>query len=90
MTGRGALTHDWLTITGDLPAAVREVLAPGARAVVTGCAGFIGSHLAEALLALGCEVTGVDSLTDYYDSAQKRENLAGLLASPRFTFHDAT
>ncbi len=79
-------THDWTAITADLPAGVRDVLAPGARAVVTGCAGFVGSHVAEALLALGCEVTGVDSLTDYYDVRQKRDNLAGLLADARFTF----
>jgi nucleoside-diphosphate-sugar epimerase len=80
------ISHDWAAITADLPARVREVLAPGARAVVTGCAGFVGSHVAEALLALGCEVTGVDSLTDYYDVRQKRANLAGLLADSRFTF----
>jgi UDP-glucose 4-epimerase len=78
--------HDWPAITADLPATVREVLAPGARTVVTGCAGFIGSHVSEALLALGCEVVGVDSLTDYYDVTQKRANLAGLLADSRFTF----
>ncbi|MBD3219687.1 NAD-dependent epimerase/dehydratase family protein [bacterium] len=56
--------------------------------MVTGCAGFIGSHLTGALLALGCEVTGVDSLTDYYDVAQKRANLAGPLASPDFCFRE--
>jgi nucleoside-diphosphate-sugar epimerase len=78
--------HDWAAITADLPAGVRAVLAPGARVVVTGCAGFVGSHVAEALLALGCEVTGVDSLTDYYDILQKRDNLAGLIADTRFTF----
>jgi len=78
--------HDWTALTADLPANVRAVLAPGARTVVTGCAGFVGSHVAEALLALGCEVTGVDSLTDYYDIGQKRDNLAGLLADPRFAF----
>lgn len=82
------MRHDWSLITADLPPSVRAVLAPGARVVVTGCAGFIGSHLAEALLELGCVVTGIDSLTDYYDVRQKRDNLAGLLADPRFTFHE--
>ncbi len=46
------------------------------RYVVTGAAGFIGSHLAEALLATGHEVVGIDSFTDYYDPARKRESAA--------------
>jgi nucleoside-diphosphate-sugar epimerase len=56
------------------------------RAVVTGAAGFIGSHLCEHLLAHGDEVTGVDALTDYYDPARKRDNLRPLLGRSRFTF----
>ncbi|MGQ9526135.1 MAG: NAD-dependent epimerase/dehydratase family protein, partial [Armatimonadota bacterium] len=36
------------------------------RSLVTGCAGFIGSHLAERLIAVGHEVIGVDALTDFY------------------------
>ena len=49
-----------------------------ARYVVTGAAGFIGSHLAEALRAGEHEVVGVDSFTDYYDPRLKEENAAGL------------
>jgi UDP-glucuronate 4-epimerase len=48
------------------------------RYVVTGAAGFIGSHLADALLGRGHEVVAVDSFTDYYDPALKEENAAGL------------
>jgi UDP-glucuronate 4-epimerase len=48
------------------------------RYVVTGAAGFIGSHLAEALVAQSHEVVGVDSFTDYYDPALKEQNAAGL------------
>jgi UDP-glucuronate 4-epimerase len=48
------------------------------RYVVTGAGGFIGSHLAEALVAQGHEVAGVDCFTDYYDPALKEENAAGL------------
>jgi UDP-glucuronate 4-epimerase len=48
------------------------------RYVVTGAAGFIGSQLAEALLAAGHEVVGIDSFTDYYDPRLKEENAAGL------------
>jgi UDP-glucuronate 4-epimerase len=46
--------------------------------VVTGAAGFIGSHLGEALVAQGHEIVGVDCFTDYYDPALKEENAAGL------------
>jgi UDP-glucuronate 4-epimerase len=48
------------------------------RVVVTGAAGFIGSHLAEALVAAGDEVVGIDSFTDYYDVALKEENARGI------------
>lgn len=44
------------------------------RYVVTGAAGFIGSHLAEALLARGDELVAIDCFADYYDVAQKEEN----------------
>jgi UDP-glucuronate 4-epimerase len=49
-----------------------------ARYAVTGAAGFIGSHLAEALAAAGHDVVGIDSFTDYYDPAQKEENARAL------------
>jgi nucleoside-diphosphate-sugar epimerase len=48
------------------------------RYLVTGAAGFVGSHLAEALLAAGHDVVGVDCLTDYYDPAEKERNAAAL------------
>ena len=48
------------------------------RYVVTGAAGFIGSHLADALQEQGHEVVGIDCFTDYYDVARKEENAAGL------------
>jgi nucleoside-diphosphate-sugar epimerase len=48
------------------------------RYAVTGAAGFVGSHLAEALVAAGHEVVGLDCFTDYYDVASKEENARGL------------
>jgi len=48
------------------------------RYLVTGAAGFIGSHLAETLLEQGHDVVALDSFTDYYDPRRKRENVAGI------------
>lgn len=55
------------------------------KAVVTGVAGFIGSHLAERLLQDGLRVVGVDCFTDYYPRRTKERNLAALRANQRFT-----
>ena len=54
------------------------------RVVVTGAAGFIGSHLSEALLDGGFEVTGIDAFTSSYAEANKQANVAGLLGRPGF------
>jgi len=56
------------------------------RCVVTGAAGFIGSHLCEHLLAQGHEVAGVDAFIPYYDPEIKRRNLAGSLAHATYRF----
>ncbi len=54
------------------------------RILVTGGAGFIGSHTVDALLERGDQVVAVDNLNDYYDPARKRANLAHLSDHPRF------
>jgi UDP-glucose 4-epimerase len=56
------------------------------NALVTGAAGFIGSHLCGRLLDRGARVTGIDCFTDYYPRAIKRTNLETLLKRPGFTF----
>ena len=58
------------------------------RILVTGVAGFVGSHVGERLLADGHEVVGLDAFTDYYPRQVKERNLAGLLGRPGFAFHE--
>ncbi|MEA2768844.1 MAG: UDP-glucuronate 4-epimerase, partial [Acetobacteraceae bacterium] len=57
------------------------------KVLVTGCAGFIGYHVAEALLARGDRVVGLDSLNDYYDVRLKQARLDRLCAHAGFGFH---
>lgn len=59
------------------------------RVLLTGAAGFIGSHVAEALLARGDAVAGLDNFNDYYSPARKRANAALLTTHPQFTLHEA-
>lgn len=54
------------------------------KALVTGCAGFIGSHLTNRLLAEGYDVTGIDCFTGYYPKEIKIHNIASALENPRF------
>jgi nucleoside-diphosphate-sugar epimerase len=56
--------------------------------LITGAAGFVGSHLAEACLALGWDVLAVDCFTDYYPAAIKHANCSELRSDPRCSFVD--
>jgi len=70
--------------------AARGRLARRAMTVLlTGAAGFIGFHVAEALLARGEQVVGVDNLNAYYDTRLKQARLAQLVAKRGFAFHAA-
>ncbi|MCI0397555.1 MAG: GDP-mannose 4,6-dehydratase [Chloroflexi bacterium] len=59
------------------------------KVLVTGAAGFIGSHLAEKLIKRGDEVVGLDNFNDYYDPAKKRANERRLAAYPNFKMVEA-
>ncbi len=59
------------------------------QVVVTGCAGFIGSHLTQRLLADGNKVLGVDNFDDFYDPHVKRENIGKCLENPDFELAEA-
>jgi UDP-glucuronate 4-epimerase len=61
----------------------------GRSVLVTGAAGFIGMHVARALLAAEAEVTGVDNFDPYYDVTLKHARLARLREHPRFAFEQA-
>ncbi len=63
--------------------------AATADCVVTGAAGFIGSHLVDRLLDLGHRVVGVDCFTDYYPRSVKEENLSGARSHDSFEMVEA-
>jgi len=70
-------------------AVLRHIRVPGGeRVLVTGAAGFIGSHTVARLLADGWAVTGLDNFDPFYDRALKEEGLRPLLDHPRFTFRE--
>ena len=56
--------------------------------LITGCAGFIGSHLCERLITDGHTVIGIDNFDPFYDRSIKEDNLKELLISERFHFHE--
>ncbi|MCX5772738.1 MAG: GDP-mannose 4,6-dehydratase [Candidatus Hydrogenedentes bacterium] len=59
------------------------------RILITGGAGFIGSHLADRLLARGDSVAALDDFNDYYDPAIKRQNISGALQNPNYRLYEA-
>ncbi|MCY7408318.1 MAG: NAD-dependent epimerase/dehydratase family protein [Alkalinema sp. CAN_BIN05] len=56
--------------------------------IVTGAAGFIGSHIAETLLKVGHQVIGIDHFNDYYSPELKRRNILGFINHPNFKLID--
>jgi nucleoside-diphosphate-sugar epimerase len=59
------------------------------RIVVTGAAGFVGSHLSERLVADGHDVVGIDGMIEEsYAASQKRENVRAVVSAPTFELHE--
>ena len=56
------------------------------KVLLTGCAGFIGMHAAQRLLARGDDVVGIDNFTPYYDVKLKHARMQQLLDKPNFRF----
>jgi nucleoside-diphosphate-sugar epimerase len=59
------------------------------RCLVTGAAGFVGSHLSERLVTEGMDVVGIDCFSDYYPRSIKERNISKLLSEPCFRFVEA-
>lgn len=79
MIPKMALANKPPAVTGEEPGLA------GRKILVTGGAGFIGSHLCEALLARGAEVISLDNFSDNYPPALKKRNISGLLKAAGFT-----
>jgi nucleoside-diphosphate-sugar epimerase len=56
------------------------------KILLTGAAGFIGSHVAEYLLNLGHQVFGIDNFDDFYSRSIKEQNISACILNPSFTF----
>jgi UDP-glucuronate 4-epimerase len=75
--------------TGSLRGGYDDAREPRMTVIVTGVAGFIGSHVAQQLLARGESVVGIDNVNDYYSVALKEARLARLAKLPGFVLHRA-
>jgi UDP-glucuronate 4-epimerase len=67
----------------------RDIILQAPKALITGAAGFIGSHLSERLLSEGWTVLGIDNFDDFYDPRIKRQNISACLKNENFKLIEA-
>lgn len=79
----------WAGLSANSSTSTRSETAQQGVVLVTGAAGFIGSHLTERLLDENYTVLGLDAFTDYYARPLKENNLQAAQANPRFSFVEA-
>src|SRR3989339_304372 len=82
--GASLTAAPWVTRSRSVQLRMERTAGNAMKVLVTGTAGFIGSHVAQVLLARGDTVIGFDSLNDYYDVTLKQARLGRFIDHPNY------